>query len=67
MNKLFLSFLAENTSLGLKYFMQMFANCTSPSLIRFLSDQANWRDRLKVILCMPSLPMLNHLMLLIPR
>lgn len=62
MDKLFLSFLAENASLGPSYFMQMFANCTPPSLIRFLSGQANWCDRLNVVLSMPSLPMLKHLL-----
>ena len=64
MDFLFLSFLSKNNAIGPHYFMQMFGHCSPPSLIRFLSGGANWRDRLNVILSVPSVPMLKHLMLL---
>ena len=62
MDSLFLSLLAKNASFGPHYFMQMFSNCAPASLIRFLSGQANWRDRLNVVLSIPPAPMLKHLL-----
>jgi len=62
MDALFLSFLAKNASFGPHYFMQMFSNCAPASLIRFLSGQANWRDRLNVVLSIPPAPMMKHLL-----
>lgn len=62
MDALFLSFLAKNASFGPHCFMQMFSNCAPASLIRFLSGQANWRDRLNVVLSIPTAPMLKHLL-----
>ena len=62
MDALFLSFLQKNAALGPNMFVQLFSNCAPASLIRFLTGQANWRDRLRVILAMPAAPMLKHLL-----
>lgn len=62
MDTLFLSFLAENASYGSTYFMQMFTNCKPVSLIRFLTGQASWRDRLNVVISVPTAPMVKHLL-----
>ena len=61
MDALFLSFLQKNAALGPNMFVQLFSNCAPASLIRFLTGQANWRDRLRVIRAMPAGPMLRHL------
>ena len=61
MDALFLSFLKKNAALGPNMFVQLFSNCAPASLIRFLTGQANWRDRLRVIRGMPARPMLWHL------
>ena len=61
MDALFLSFLQKNAALGPNMFVQLFSNCAPASLIRFLTGQANWRDRLRVICAMPARPMLQHL------
>ena len=61
MDTLFLSFLQKNAALGPNMFVQLFSNCAPASLIRFLTGQANWRDRLRVICAMPARPMLQHL------
>jgi lycopene beta-cyclase len=61
MDALFLSFLAKNAQLGASTFVQLFSNCAPASLIRFLTGQANWRDRFAVIRAMPAAPMLKHL------
>jgi lycopene beta-cyclase len=58
---LFLSFLYQNAQFGAKLFVQLFNNCAPASLIRFLTGQANWRDRLAVIRAMPAKPILKHL------
>ena len=49
MDALFLSFLQKNAGFGSRTFMRLFSNCVPASLIRFLTGQANWRDRLVVI------------------
>jgi lycopene beta-cyclase len=63
MDTLFLSFLTKNPQLGADYFVRMFANCPPARLIRFLTGQANWLDRLSVIVAVPAWPMLKHLIL----
>ena len=62
MDALFLSFLQKNAAQGPSMFVQLFNSCAPASLIRFLTGQANWRDRLAVILAMPAGPMLRHLL-----
>jgi lycopene beta-cyclase len=62
MDTLFLSFLTKNSHMGADYFVRMFANCSPARLIRFLTGQANWLDRLSVIIAVPAWPMLKHLM-----
>ena len=49
MDGLFLSFLQKNAALGSHAFVRLFSSCAPASLIRFLTGQANWRDRLAVI------------------
>ena len=49
MDVLFLSFLQKNAALGSHAFVRLFSNCAPASLIRFLTGQANWRDRLAVM------------------
>ena len=61
MDTLFLSFLTKNPTMGADYFVRMFANCQPARLIRFLTGQANWWDRLSVIHAVPAWPMLKHL------
>jgi lycopene beta-cyclase len=61
MDALFLSFLQKNAVLAPKTFVRLFSKCAPASLIRFLTGQANWRDRLAVIRAMPAAPMLKHL------
>ncbi len=61
MDALFLSFLQKNAAIGANMFVQLFSNCAPASLIRFLTGQANWRDRLAVIRAMPAKPLLKHL------
>ena len=61
MDAIFLSFLQKNAALGPNMFVQLFNNCAPASLIRFLTGQANWRDRLRVIRAMPARPMLRQL------
>jgi lycopene beta-cyclase len=61
MDTLFLSFLTKNPTMGADYFVRMFANCPPARLIRFLTGQANWLDRLSVIVAVPAWPMLKHL------
>jgi lycopene beta-cyclase len=62
MDTLFLSFLTKNPTMGADYFVRMFANCQPARLIRFLTGQASWLDRLSVIIAVPAWPMLKHLM-----
>jgi lycopene beta-cyclase len=62
MDTLFLSFLTKNPNMGADYFVRMFANCPPARLIRFLTGQASWLDRLSVIIAVPAWPMLKHLM-----
>jgi lycopene beta-cyclase len=61
MDKLFLSLLQKQQQLAPNLFVQMFSNCPPASLIRFLSGQANWADRIAVIKSMPATPMIKHL------
>jgi lycopene beta-cyclase len=61
MDALFLSFLTKNAHMGADYFVHMFANCLPARLIRFLTGQASWLDRLSVIVAVPAWPMLKHL------
>ena len=61
MDVLFLSFLHKNAVQGSRMFVQLFNSCAPASLIRFLTGQANWTDRLAVIRAMPATPMLKHL------
>ena len=61
MDALFLSFLTKNPAMGADYFVHMFANCQPARLIRFLTSEANWLDRLSVIRAVPAWPMLKHL------
>ena len=49
MDALFLSFLKKNAEFGSRAFVRTFSHCAPASLIRFLTGQANWRDRLAVI------------------
>lgn len=63
MDTLFLSFLHKNANLAPNLFVQLFSRCQPVSLIRFLSGNANWRDRLNVIIAMPKWPMLKHLLI----
>jgi lycopene beta-cyclase len=49
MHALFLSSLQKKAGFGSRAFMRLFSNCAPVNLIRFLSGQANWRDRLAVI------------------
>ena len=46
---LFVSFLQKNSRFGSHTYVRIFSNCAPASLIRFLTGQANWRDRLAVI------------------
>ena len=49
MDALFLSLLQKNAEFGSRVFVRIFSNCAPASLIRFLTGQANWHDRLAVI------------------
>ena len=62
MDALFLSFLDQHANLAADCFVQMFANCQPARLIRFLTGQANWADRLSVVRAMPAKPMLKQLL-----
>jgi lycopene beta-cyclase len=62
MDRLFLSLLQKQPQLAPNLFVQMFKNCAPASLIRFLSGEANWADRLAVIRAIPAKPMLKHLL-----
>jgi lycopene beta-cyclase len=44
---------------GPKLFARMAASLTGDEFIRFMSGQANWRLRLKVIMAMPKLPFIK--------
>lgn len=62
MDAIFLTFLHKNAILAPKLFVQLFSRCQPASLIRFLSGNANWQDRLKVIIAMPKVAMMKHLL-----
>jgi lycopene beta-cyclase len=62
MDAVFLSFLSQHANLAADYFVQMFANCQPARLIRFLTGQANWLDRISVMRAMPAKPILKHLL-----
>lgn len=62
MDAVFLSFLSQHANLAANYFVQMFANCSPARLIRFLTGQANWLDRLSVMRAMPAKPILINLL-----
>jgi hypothetical protein len=67
MDTLFLSFIGRQPALAPNYFVQMFANCQPARLIRFLTGQASWWDRLSVITAVPAWPMLKHYLANIKR
>ena len=58
----FLTFLSRNAANAPATFVQMFSKCKPASLIRFLTGQANWRDRMAVIRSIPAFPMLMQLL-----
>ena len=49
MDTLFLLILQKNVEFGSRAFVRIFSNCAPARLIRFLTGQASWRDRLAVI------------------
>ena len=59
MDAVLLTVLRNWPSQGPKLFARMAASLSGDEFIRFMSGQANWRLRLKVIMAMPKLPFIK--------
>lgn len=61
MDAIFLNVLKSNPRLSIAIFYTFFSNCNTNTIIRFLSDHANLRDYLSIIIAMPTLIFLKEL------
>ena len=59
MDSVLLTVLRNWPQQGPKLFARMAASLTGDEFVRFMSGQANWRLRLKVIMAMPKLPFIK--------
>lgn len=65
MDGLFLKVLGNRHSRGPDILTQLFKNSPTPSLVRFLNDEGNFIDHLKVIWAMPKIPFFRQLFALL--
>ncbi len=61
MDALFLMVLKNNQSLNAKIFNSLFKNCSTASVVRFMSDKASLIDCLRIVVSLPPLPFLKAL------
>lgn len=61
MDEIFLNVLKSNPKSSITLFFNFFSNCKTIRVIRFLSDHANSRDYLSIIMSMPKLFFLKEL------
>lgn len=65
MDGLFLKVLGNRHSRGSDILTQLFKRTPTPSLVRFLNDEGNFIDHLKVIWAMPKIPFFRQLFALL--
>lgn len=65
MDRLFLKVLGDSHARGADILTQLFKNTPTPSLVRFLNDEGNFIDHLKVIWAMPKIPFFRQLFALL--
>jgi lycopene beta-cyclase len=61
MDAIFLNVLKSNPRSSIFVFYTFFSNCKTNTIIRFLSDHANLRDYLSIVIAMPTLIFLKEL------
>lgn len=61
MDALFLKVIRENQPIAAKIFYRLFQKCDTLSIIKFMSDQASWRDCFSIMRSLPTLPFLKAL------
>ncbi len=62
MDRLFLKVVGQNPALAPELFDAMFKRVPTQRLLRFMGDDASWRDCLSIIASQPTLPFLKSLM-----
>lgn len=61
MDMLFLQVIKNNQPISASLFASLFRNCSTKTVVKFMSDQANWIDYFKIIISLPPMPFIKAL------